>query len=174
MKIGPVDIRNHEFQKKGRGVDVAEVRDYLDLVADRLEEVILEGEDLKTRISQLEGEVQEFRSLERSLRDSLTSRSCRPMRSSICRSSVRSSNGTARHPLRDPIRVLRYVPFSAARLARLRADRPFCVKHFLDLRNSCAPRAARKQLTSAGAGASSGADARVRRACEAADTRPSR
>ncbi|NNE44856.1 MAG: DivIVA domain-containing protein [Gemmatimonadetes bacterium] len=73
MKIGPVDIRNHTFQKRGRGVDDVEVRDYLEMVADRLEEVILEGEALKTRIVELDGEVQEFRKLERSMRDSLLS-----------------------------------------------------------------------------------------------------
>ena len=34
MKLGPVDIRNHVFAKRGmRGLDEGEVRAYLDLVA---------------------------------------------------------------------------------------------------------------------------------------------
>lgn len=73
MKIGPVDIRNHTFNRKMRGVDEHEVRDYLDLVADRLEEAILEGEELRARIDRLESEVREFRTVERSLRDSMLS-----------------------------------------------------------------------------------------------------
>jgi cell division initiation protein len=74
MNIGPVDIRNHVFQqKKVRGVDEGEVRAYLDLVADRLEEVVLESEDLRGRIDRLERELEEYRRLERSMRDSLIS-----------------------------------------------------------------------------------------------------
>jgi cell division initiation protein len=73
MKIGPVDIRNHTFNRKMRGVDEHEVRDYLDLVADRLEEVVLESDELRARIDQLEHEVRDHRALERSLRDSMLS-----------------------------------------------------------------------------------------------------
>jgi cell division initiation protein len=73
MKIGPVDIRTHSFTKRMRGVDEAEVRAYLEIVADRLEESILEGEDLRGRIDRLEGEIREFKALERTMRDSLLS-----------------------------------------------------------------------------------------------------
>jgi cell division initiation protein len=73
MKIGPVDIRTHTFTKRMRGVDEAEVRAFLELVADRLEESILEGEDLRGRIDRLEAEIREFRSLERTMRESLLS-----------------------------------------------------------------------------------------------------
>lgn len=73
MKIGPIDIRNHTFTKKMRGVDEHEVHEYLDLVADRLEEAILEGEELRGRIDRLETEVRDHRALERSLRDSMLS-----------------------------------------------------------------------------------------------------
>ncbi len=73
MKIGPVDIRNHVFGRKMRGADEGEVRAYLDLVADQMETTILEGEELKGRIDRLEREIDEFRGLERTLRDSLVS-----------------------------------------------------------------------------------------------------
>jgi len=74
MKIGPVDIRNHSFsRRKMRGVDEAEVTAYLELVADRLEEAVLEAEDLRGRIDRLEKELEEYRQLDRTLRDSLLS-----------------------------------------------------------------------------------------------------
>jgi cell division initiation protein len=73
MKIGPVDIRTHSFTKRMRGVDEGEVRTFLELVADRLEESILEGEELRGRIDRLEGEIREFKALERTMRDSLLS-----------------------------------------------------------------------------------------------------
>jgi len=72
MKIGPVDIRNHMFAKRAmRGLDEGEVRAYLDLVADCLEESILEVEDFKTRIDQLEARLSDYSTLERTLRESL-------------------------------------------------------------------------------------------------------
>ncbi len=74
MKLGPVDVRTHGFVKRGmRGLDEAEVRAYLELVADRLEEAILEAEELRGRIDRLERQVEEYRKLEQSLRDSLLS-----------------------------------------------------------------------------------------------------
>lgn len=74
MKIGPVDIRNHSFVKRGmRGLDEAEVRAYLELVADQLQEAILEAEELRSKIDQLERSVVDYRGLEQNLRDSLLS-----------------------------------------------------------------------------------------------------
>jgi cell division initiation protein len=74
MKIGPVDIRNHTFSaRKMGGVDESEVRAYLDLVADRLEEVTLDTDELKGTIERLEVQLQEYSQVERALRDSLIS-----------------------------------------------------------------------------------------------------
>lgn len=74
MKLGPVDVRTHSFVKRGmRGLDEAEVRAYLELAADRLEEAILEAEELRGRIDRLERQVEEYRRLEQTLRDSLLS-----------------------------------------------------------------------------------------------------
>jgi cell division initiation protein len=73
MKIGPVDIRNHTFSKKLQGVDEAEVRAYLDLVADRLEESIVEAEELRASVDRAEARVEEYTKLESALRDSLLS-----------------------------------------------------------------------------------------------------
>jgi len=74
MKIGPVDIRNHVFsRKKMRGFDEAEVAAFLELVADALEEAIVEQEELHAKIARLETELAEYRDLDRTLRDSLLS-----------------------------------------------------------------------------------------------------
>lgn len=74
MKIGPVDIRNHSFVKRTmRGLDEGEVRAYLELVADGLQDAILETEELRGKIDRLEREVEQYRKLEQSLRDSLLS-----------------------------------------------------------------------------------------------------
>ncbi|MBZ0269358.1 DivIVA domain-containing protein [bacterium] len=74
MKIGPVDIRNHVFsRKKMRGFDEAEVAAFLELVADALEESIVEQEELHGRIARLEADLLEYRDLDRTLRDSLLS-----------------------------------------------------------------------------------------------------
>jgi cell division initiation protein len=73
MKIGPVDIRNQTFKKKMSGVDDEEVQTFLDLVADRLEEEILSSEELRGKIDRLQIRLEEYESLERSLRNSLVS-----------------------------------------------------------------------------------------------------
>lgn len=74
MKIGPVDIRNHSFSKrKVRGVDEGEVAAFLELVAERMEEILLDQEDLHGKIARLEQELGDYRDLDRSLRDSLVS-----------------------------------------------------------------------------------------------------
>ena len=71
MKIGPVDIRNHTFQKKTRGIDDAEVRAYLDLVADRLEETIQEAIQLRETAERSAQDIREYRAMEKALRESL-------------------------------------------------------------------------------------------------------
>jgi cell division initiation protein len=76
MRIGPVDIRNHSFVKRAmRGLDEGEVRAYLELVADGLQEAILEAEELRANIDRLEREIENYRGLEQSMRESLLSAS---------------------------------------------------------------------------------------------------
>src|ERR1700752_3213107 len=72
MKIGPIDIRNHTFQRKAmRGIDEAEARAYLDLVADRLEEAIREAGDVRELVDRQNSEIREYRAMEKTLRGSL-------------------------------------------------------------------------------------------------------
>jgi cell division initiation protein len=73
MKIGPVDIRNHTFPVKMRGLDEGQVRAFLDLIADRLEELLEENRNAEDSIAALRAQLEEYRGLEKSLRDSLLS-----------------------------------------------------------------------------------------------------
>jgi cell division initiation protein len=73
MKIGPVDIRNHTFPVKMRGLDEGQVRAFLDLIADRLEELLEENRNAEDSIVALRAQLEEYRGLEKSLRDSMLS-----------------------------------------------------------------------------------------------------
>ncbi len=73
MKIGPVDIRNHTFPVKMRGLDEGQVRAFLDLIADRLEELLEENRNAEDSVAALRAQLEEYRGLEKSLRDSLLS-----------------------------------------------------------------------------------------------------
>lgn len=73
MKIGPVDIRNHTFPVKMRGLDEGQVRAFLDLIADRLEELLEENRNAEDSIIALRAQLEEYRGLEKSLRDSMLS-----------------------------------------------------------------------------------------------------
>ena len=46
MSISPLDVRNQIFKKKLRGYDADEVKIFLDAVADRMEDMIKEKENL--------------------------------------------------------------------------------------------------------------------------------
>ena len=47
MTISPLDVRNQVFKRRVRGFDVDEVRMFLDVVADRMEEMLREKESLE-------------------------------------------------------------------------------------------------------------------------------
>lgn len=71
MKIAPVDIRNQHFKKVVRGADPEEVRIFLGIVADEMEELINANRDLEQRAAALESKVEEYRKVETALRDTL-------------------------------------------------------------------------------------------------------
>jgi len=117
MKIGPVDIRNHTFSRKLNGVDEGEVRAYLDVVADRLEESIVEGEELRAMVDRMGNRVDEYSKLEAALRDSLVSaeRIAEDRRDSSERESrIRIKNAE--------VEAEKIVLAARSELARLRAD----------------------------------------------------
>ena len=67
MKLTPLDIRRQEFKKKLRGCDPAEVRAYLDVVAQVVEELQKDQAGLNTRLAEFEIQLREYRSVEKAM-----------------------------------------------------------------------------------------------------------
>ena len=72
-KITPLEIQNHTFRKKWRGIDPVEVEAYLALVSEELEELTRAKSEIESRLRLLETENSEHRERERTLRDTLLS-----------------------------------------------------------------------------------------------------
>ncbi|HEX5132491.1 MAG TPA: DivIVA domain-containing protein [Candidatus Krumholzibacteria bacterium] len=71
MRITPLDVRKQEFRKVMRGLDADEVYAFLATVADEYEAVLNDNRALRERVLELDDKVQEYRSIERTLRDTL-------------------------------------------------------------------------------------------------------
>lgn len=71
MTISPLDVRNQVFKRRVRGFDVDEVRMFLDVVADRMEEMLREKEALEKDNAILGEKANCFTELESSLRDTM-------------------------------------------------------------------------------------------------------
>jgi cell division initiation protein len=72
-RITPLEIQNHAFRKKWRGIDPVEVEAYLALVSEELEELTRAKSEIESRLRLLETENSEHRERERTLRDTLLS-----------------------------------------------------------------------------------------------------
>jgi len=71
MKITPIDISGHRFGKRMRGYDQEEVRSFLNLVSSEFEAVIVESNNLKEKLAQVESSVSDLRERERILKETL-------------------------------------------------------------------------------------------------------
>ncbi|MCA9726258.1 MAG: DivIVA domain-containing protein [Candidatus Eisenbacteria bacterium] len=71
MKVTPLDIRKQTFKKVLRGVDLEEVRMFLELVASEYEKVVQDNAMMAEKLSYQEERLDEYRELEKSLRNSL-------------------------------------------------------------------------------------------------------
>ncbi len=71
MKVSPLDIRKQSFKKTLRGVDPEEVRMFLELVASEYEKVVQDNAMMAEKLSYQEERLDEYRQLEKSLRNSL-------------------------------------------------------------------------------------------------------
>ena len=72
-KVTPLEIQNHNFSKKFRGIDPIEVESFLALVSEEIEDLTRSRAELETRLRALEAENAEHRERERTLRDTLLS-----------------------------------------------------------------------------------------------------
>lgn len=73
IDLTPLEVRKKkgDFRRAMRGYEPAQVEDFLDIVADRLEQVVREHTALKDRVGGLERQVTEYRERERALTDAL-------------------------------------------------------------------------------------------------------
>jgi cell division initiation protein len=71
MRITPLDIRKQEFRKGMRGLDPEEVYAFLSTVADEYESILNDNKALRERLLELDDKVQEYRTMEKTLRDTL-------------------------------------------------------------------------------------------------------
>ena len=71
MRLTPLDIRKQEFKKAMRGLETDEVHAFLATVADEYEAVLNDNKALRERVLELDDKVQEYRNMEKTLRDTL-------------------------------------------------------------------------------------------------------
>ncbi|MFH1844347.1 MAG: DivIVA domain-containing protein [bacterium] len=71
MRITPLDVRKQEFRKVVRGLDGDEVHAFLSTVADEYEAVLVDNKQLRERLLELDEKVTEYRTMEKTLRDTL-------------------------------------------------------------------------------------------------------
>jgi cell division initiation protein len=71
MKLTPLDIQRHSFQTRFRGVDRDEVRTFLNLVAEEMEQLRAENEKLSEEARRLSALLTEHHEREQILKNTL-------------------------------------------------------------------------------------------------------
>lgn len=71
MKITPIDISGHSFATKMRGFDQEEVRSFLNLVSSEFEALVVESNNLREKLAQVESSVADLKERERILKETL-------------------------------------------------------------------------------------------------------
>ncbi len=71
MSLSPLDVAGHEFSRSMRGYDPAEVRAFLERVSDELHELQAKIVELTERNTANEAKLDNFRDLEKGLRESM-------------------------------------------------------------------------------------------------------
>ncbi|PEN12644.1 hypothetical protein CRI94_14110 [Longibacter salinarum] len=71
MDLTPSDVRNHSFSRALRGFDAEEVKSYLQTVADELDTLSGERNEMKSRIEKLESKVERYGAVARVLDETI-------------------------------------------------------------------------------------------------------
>jgi cell division initiation protein len=71
MKISPINIKKQEFKKKLKGYDPEEVQAFLEKLADDVDELQQENENIKRQLDDANLRLSEFARIEKSLQDTL-------------------------------------------------------------------------------------------------------
>ena len=73
MNITPVDLRKQVFKKALRGYDCHEVNGFLEMVSNELEDFLREHALLTERLRELDGKIEDYRNMEKTLKETLVS-----------------------------------------------------------------------------------------------------
>jgi len=89
IELTPLDVRKKkgDFRRGLRGYEAAQVDDFLDIVADRMEVLVREAAAIHERVSRLEQEVAEYRDREKAMTEALVT--AQQMRETIRNQSTR-------------------------------------------------------------------------------------
>ena len=71
MKLTAIDLQQQQFRRTFRGLDRQEVRQFLDLVAQSIEELTRENTEARGQVRSLEREVEAFREREGTLKSAM-------------------------------------------------------------------------------------------------------
>lgn len=71
MRLTALDIRNHRFSTRMRGLDAAEVEAFVRLIAEDYEDIIRENEGLREQVQQLAHRVEELAENEKLLQNTI-------------------------------------------------------------------------------------------------------
>ena len=71
MKLTPNDIRKQQFRKVFRGYDEIEVNTFLEMIAEEYDKLIKAGEDSRLKITELQTQLEDFKSMEKTLQATL-------------------------------------------------------------------------------------------------------
>jgi cell division initiation protein len=71
MRLTPLDIREQQFRRVMRGMDPEEVGAFLGSVASEFESLLAENKEMRQRLLDFEEKLNEYRNMEKALRDTL-------------------------------------------------------------------------------------------------------
>ncbi len=71
VALTPMDIHNKEFERSFRGYNEDEVDQFLDNIVDEFEKMYKENMEMRERISILMDQINQFRTMEKTLKDTL-------------------------------------------------------------------------------------------------------
>lgn len=71
MKLTPLDVKRQEFKRVIRGYDVVEVDTFMDMIAVELEETLRAQKELRERAAELEVQLKDYRTIEKTLQQTL-------------------------------------------------------------------------------------------------------
>ena len=107
IDLTPLDVRKKkgDFRRGMRGYEAGQVDDFLDLVADRLDELVRANLAATERIARLEEQVHETRDRERALTDALVT--AQEMREDMRQQTLREAEFARREAESQAARILR-------------------------------------------------------------------